>query len=241
MGADHPVASCNDEVVNSTGGLEQFAESARAMSLGNDVAHTLDESVSAAVELVEGCDHATVSIVHARRRISTDAATDDVVRRADELQYETGEGPCLQAMYEHETVLSDDLHSEERWPKWSHRVAEDLGMRSMLCMRLYVGPEDTLGALNLYGDSPVAFRSDDRHTALALAAHTAVALTAAQDHMDLDSALATRTVIGQAQGLLMQRYGLTTVQAFDVLKRYSQAENQKLHVIAADLVRQGQL
>jgi GAF domain-containing protein len=227
--------------VNSSEPWEQFASTARAMSTGADMPQMLHEAVRAATELVEGCDHAGITVVHARRRVTTDVATDDIVRRGDEMQYELGEGPCLQAIYEHETINSDDLAREDRWPRWSRFAADELGVRSMLCMRLYVLPDDTVGGLNMYGDRAHAFPASERHTALALAAHVAVAYVAANQHAGLDSALATRTIIGQAEGMLMQRYGLNESQAFDVLKRHSQAENRKLHDIAMELVMNGPL
>jgi GAF domain-containing protein len=225
--------------VNGSEGWEQFADAARAMSTRGDLKQMLEEAVLAATQLVEGCDHAGITVVHSRRRVTTDVATDDVVRRGDELQYELGEGPCLEAIYEHETIISDDLTREERWPRWSRIAAEELGVRSMLCLRLYVAPDDTVGGLNLYGDQTHAFPASERHTALALAAHIAVAYVAASEQSGLDSALATRTIIGQAEGMLMQRYGLNESQAFDVLRRHSQAENRKLHDIALELVEGG--
>jgi GAF domain-containing protein len=225
--------------VNSSERWEQFADTARAMSTRGDLPQMLEEAVHAATELVEGCDHAGITIIHGRRRVTTDVATDDVVRRGDEMQYELGDGPCLQAIYEHETIHSDDLTREERWPRWSRYAAEELGVRSMLCLRLYTARDDTVGGLNLYGDRVRAFPPSERHTALALAAHVAVAYVAAHEHSGLESALATRTIIGQAEGMLMQRYSLTESQAFDVLRRHSQAENRKLHDVATELVMGG--
>lgn len=219
-------------------GWDQFADVARAMSAGTTLEQTLDRAVTGAVDLIDGCDHAGISVVHRRKKIDTPAASDDVVRRGDELQYTEGEGPCLQSIVEQETVQSHDLTTETRWPRWSGRVAEELGVRSMLCLQLFV-THDSLGALNLYSDRVNGFDAHDRATGLALAAHVAVAMTAAQTEQHLETAIVNRTVIGQAEGMLMERYSLTPEQAFAVLRRASQHSNQKLSVVAADLVRDG--
>ncbi|WP_313404476.1 GAF and ANTAR domain-containing protein [Aeromicrobium sp.] len=216
--------------------LDQFAEVARAMSAESGLDQTLQRAVAGAVELVDGCEHAGISVVEKRRVVETAAATDDLVRRGDQLQYELDEGPCLQSIHEQETVQSDDLTTEDRWPVWSRRAADELGVRSMLSVQLFV-THDTLGALNLYSSAVAAFTEDSRESALALAAHVAVAMLAAQEHDNYESALAHRTVIGQAQGILMERYQLTPDQAFATLVRVSQAQNRKLRNIALDLAR----
>ena len=105
-------------------------------------------------------------------------------------------------------------------------------------MQLFVGP-DALGSLNLYSDRPDAFSSDDRVSSLALAAHIAIAFAAEREHESTNSALVNRSVIGQAQGRLMERFDLTAGQSFSALVRLSQARNVKLHVIASDIVARG--
>ncbi|MCW2787331.1 MAG: hypothetical protein JWP74_3848 [Marmoricola sp.] len=108
----------------------------------------------------------------------------------------------------------------------------------MLCLQLFV-THDTLGCLNLYASKVDAFTEDDRYTGLALAAHVAVAYTAARNEEHFDAAIHTRTVIGQAQGVLMERYQLSPGAAFAVMQRVSQQQNRKLRQIAIDLVHNG--
>ena len=219
---------------------DHFAETAREMNVSVGIQDTLDAAVHAAVALIKPVEAACVSLVRRGGRIETQAASDDMCRRADELQIELDEGPCLQTIRDEETVVVRDLSSEPRWPTWSARAAEELGVRSMLCMQLYVAEDDTMGALSLYSKQWDAFDDYDvRITALALAAHVAVAATSTQESDGLHSALASRTVIGQAQGMLIQRYELTPELAFSVLTRASQHSNRKLHVIAAQMVREG--
>lgn len=216
----------------------RFADLARDMSESAGLSQTLQVAVDGAQALVVSAEAAGISMVHSKRRIDTPAATDDACRRGDELQYELGEGPCLQSIHQQETVRSDDLLTEDRWPVWSRRVVDELGFRSMLCLQLFI-THDTLGALNLYSKKPGAFDTDDEATALALAAQVAVALSAAKEFESLESAVASRTVIGQAQGMLMQRYKLTPHQAFAVLARESQAASRQLRQICEDIVRNG--
>ena len=219
---------------------DHFAETAREMNASVGIQDTLDAAVHAAVKLIKPVEAACVSLVRRGGRIETQAATDDMCRRADELQIELGEGPCLQAIRDEATVVVRDLFSEPRWPKWSSRAAEDLGVRSMLCLQLFVAADDTIGALSLYSKQWDAFEDyDDRITALALAAHVAVAATSTLEGDGLRSAVASRTVIGQAQGMLIERYELSPELAFAVLVRASQHSNLKLHVIAAEMVRGG--
>lgn len=217
---------------------DQFAEIARSLNVEPDAANTLEEATATAVSIIEGCDRAGISLVVKRGRITTIAPTDDLVVRADELQLEVGEGPCLQSIREEETVYAPDLLVEKRWPRWVARVSQDLHIRSVLVLQLFVGT-DTLGSLKLYSDSPDAFGAEDRTSALALASHVAVAVTAAQEYDGMVSALRHRSVIGQAQGMLMQGLTITPEQAFAALVRVSQNRNLKLHVVASDIVEHG--
>ncbi len=218
---------------------DQLAELVRTMSSAEGLVHTLESAVAGALEVMTHADHAAVSLVHERVRVETPAATDDIARRGDLLQYEVGEGPCLQAIWEHETVISDDLLEESRWLTWSRRASEELGVRSMLCLQLFV-THDTIGALNLYADRPHAFDDEDKATGLALAAHVAVALSSVRE-TDKETAfrrgaLAGAAVIGQAQGVLMHRYELTSSEAFMVLAKASQRQDRTLRQVAEVLV-----
>ena len=109
---------------------EQFSEIVRSMSAAEGLTHTLESAVTGAKQVIIHADHAAVSLVHQHKRIETPAATDDVARRGDQLQYDLGEGPCLQSIREQETVSSRDLLDEPRWPDWSWRAAEELGESS---------------------------------------------------------------------------------------------------------------
>jgi GAF domain-containing protein len=213
----------------------QLAAAVRAMQEEPDTKGTLDRAVTTATEIIDGCDLAGISIVHAAG-IDTASASDESLKRVDELQYVLGQGPCLDALQDHETVHSPDLLADERWPEWGAHVAEEIGAGSIVSYRLFAN-RHSLGALNLYSRKTHAFSSDDIYHGLALAAHVAVALAASQKEEHLERAVTSRTVIGQAEGILMERFGIDAEQAFNVLRRVSQDRNVKLNLIAEELVR----
>lgn len=218
---------------------DTFASIARDLLAEPDVDHTLDRAVYLCREVIDGCQAAGVSITmrgRDRQRIETPAATDESVQRAHDLQYEIGEGPCLDAIWEHKTTFVDDLANDERWPTWGPRVVEDLGYASVLSLQLF-NTKDNLGSLNLYSDQRGAFDVEAQQTGLVMAAHAAVALTGARAKADLEQAAETRLIIGQAEGMLMERLGMTAEQAFETLRRASNERNVKLRDIAREIVQ----
>ena len=218
---------------------DQLSALARVLQAEEDVDATLAAIAHAAVGTVPGAGHASISIIEGRREVRTRAATDELPRAVDHIQYETGQGPCLDTLYEQETVRVADMAAEQRWPEFSTRAAE-LGIGSMLAVQLYVDGDD-LGALNLFAERPEAFDDDSEHIALLFAAHAAVAMAGAQKQQQLRSAMHTRDLIGQAKGILMERHRLTGDQAFTLLVRASQTTNRRLADIADDLVASGVL
>lgn len=195
----------------------------------------MDRAVSIATQILRGCDAAGVCVVHRGERVDTHATSHDALRQVDALQHRLKEGPCLDALRQQDTVQSDDLSIDERWPKWGSEVAR-LGFSSIVSYRLF-STDNTLGALNLYGKSKSAFTIDDVHDGLALAAHIGVALAGAQEVENLEKALEGRTVIGQATGILMERFDLTSDRAFWLLSKISQDRNLKLRQLAEQIVQ----
>lgn len=195
----------------------------------------MDRAVVLATQILPGCDAAGVCVVHRGARVDTHATSHDALREVDALQHRLKEGPCLDALRRQDTVHSDDLSVDERWPKWGPEVAR-LGFSSIVSYRLF-STESTLGALNLYGKSPSAFTADDVNDGVALAAHIGVALAGAQELENLEKALGGRTVIGQATGILMERFDMTSERAFGLLSTISQNKNLKLRVLAERIVQ----
>lgn len=215
---------------------DPFAAIARSLGNQHGELETVEKALAVAVELIEGCHHAGISMVVSGRRIETAAATSEVAMRGDQLQYELGEGPCLDSIRTQETILCRDLRHESRWSTWAPQVAEELKVRSLLCFQLFTTAK-SFGALNLYSESVDAFDTQDQALGLALAAHIAVALASSREIDTREIAIISRTVIGQAEGILMERYDLTSDKAFSVLRRVSQDTQTKLVAVATDLVR----
>lgn len=223
----------DDELAISLGAL------ARALERVDDPEETLVAVVQAAVDLIPGVEEGSISVVLGRKQVSSTAPSGDLPRRVDAVQVETGEGPCLDAAYEQQTVRVDDMSTETRWPKFAPGALE-AGAGSMLSFQLYV-EGDNLGALNLYARQPGAFDDESEHVGLLFAAHAAVAYAGARKHEQLAQAVTTRELIGQAKGILMERYEMSGDQAFSVLVRVSQSANRKLRDVAEELVRTREL
>jgi GAF domain-containing protein len=227
-------AAGRDATADSGGLADRLSELARTLQRKHDMDDTLQAIVAAAVATVPGAQHASISSVRGKRIVTTLASTDDLPQKTDQAQYDTGEGPCLDALYDRDVVRLDDLATETRWPEFTRRVSE-LGMRSMMCLQLYVEGDD-LGALNLLSEQAGSFDDDSEQTALLFASHAAVAMADAGEQENLRRALGQRDLIGQAKGILMERFGVDGDHAFSLLARASQATNRKLTAIAEELV-----
>jgi GAF domain-containing protein len=198
---------------------------------------TSDETVELILEFATktfNCAYAGVILVHDETRVETVASNHEIVAQLDTVQLEAGEGPDLEIIADRPGVLVRDVRTETRWPTWCAAV-DAAGVRSMLGARLYT-THQVLGSLNLYAHEADAFDQYDVDVAHMLARHAAVALESARGHENLMKAADARNLIGQAQGILMERFTLDAAQAFIVLRRYSQDNNIKLHVVAKQLI-----
>jgi GAF domain-containing protein len=203
-----------------------------------DVAATLESVTSAAVHTVPGTDWASISLVSGHK-VSSHAPTDERAAKLDGLQTEVGEGPCLDALREQQTVRVSDFRAEDRWPRFAAEATR-LGVGSLLSFQLFTDG-DNLGALNLYADHPDAFDEESETVGQVFAAHAAIALSAARQEQNLRAAIDKRDLIGQAKGILMERHRLTAPQAFAVLVRASSHTNRKLFDIAEELTSTGSM
>jgi len=209
------------------------------MAEEKDTPSTLERAVQMATDLVANADVAGLWPVHPGG-IDTPAASHEDLRRIDELQYELNEGPCLQALRQTEVLTVTNLAEDPRWPTWGPHIARELDIHSSMSFRLFTDDEN-MGALNVYAREVNAFNHDDLLDGLTIAAHAAVALAATVHEDQLRRALDTRRMIGEATGILRERFGLTTDQAFGVLRRMSQTHNIKLHQVANTSVDTGRL
>lgn len=217
----------------------QLSQMARDLQRASGTDDVMTELVRAAVALVPGAQEGSISLVHGRRTVTSEGATGELVRVMDQLQEETGQGPCLDAAFEQETVRVHDLATEDRWPRLAARAGE-AGLHGALCLQLFVDGDD-LGALNLVSREPGAFGDESEEVGLLLASHAAIAVADAFQLQGTRRALTNRDLIGQAKGVLMERFKLTPQQAFDLLTQVSQHTNRKLVDVADDLTTTGQL
>ncbi|SDS51046.1 GAF domain-containing protein [Friedmanniella luteola] len=218
---------------------QTLSELARTLEAEDDTESMLGDLVAAAVAQIPGVDEGSISVVLGRRDVSSQSPSSDLPRRVDALQTTTGEGPCLDAVYDEKVVSVPDMASETRWPRFAPLAAE-AGASSMLSFQLWV-EGDNLGALNLYGREAHAFTEESEHVGLLFVSHAAVAMAGAQKHDQLVAGLATRDLIGQAKGILMERYKIDAQKAFSLLVRASQHRNLKLRDLAAELTDTGRI
>jgi GAF domain-containing protein len=198
-----------------------------------------DRAVQAVIDPALGmfdCQHASVMMRHGDSRIETAAYTDDAALRADQLQIVYGEGPCLTALEAGAAHRIDDAATDPRWSTWGVMVAA-IGIRSVLTVPLAGGDGETTGSLNLYAHRTGAFDVDDEAIAHILATHATIALQTVRLESRIRTAVDGRTAIGQAQGVVMERYGVTDEQAYSLLNRYSHQRHVKLRLIADEVAQ----
>jgi GAF domain-containing protein len=212
-----------------------FARLAVELHRESGVEETIDAVLRFAL-LAVGCTDAGVVLARRAGRLEPAASTAPVVEQIDQLQLDYGEGPALTSVADQSDVglLVKDLALDERWPVWGPEAAA-LGLRSALALRLHTGGP-TLGVLELFHPEPDAFGVDEDAVARILARHASVAVATACQEASLWQAVDARKLIGQAQGILMERFAMDADQAFAVLRRYSQDYNVKLRDVADRLV-----
>lgn len=190
----------------------------------------LEEVTEAAVKLLHGVDHAGITLVrrlrpgHRPEHFESVAATGTVPTRFDVLQHEQGEGPCFDAIWFHQTVRIVDVVSDPRWPAFMTAVREQTPIRSVLSIQLYTDGQE-LGALNLFSDTAGGFDAETEEQAINLATHAAIALSSARRGEQFRSALASRDLIGQAKGMIMERFDVDAIAAFQMVRTLSQEMN----------------
>lgn len=202
-------------------------------AFGADSDDTLSWLTHAVVDALFTVDYASISLRQSGG-LATVGATDPLALKADSLQYELDEGPCVEAVRQSAAVPSPDAASDLRWPSYAARVAE-LGMRAQAGLPIRSGAK-ALGALNLYSTRPGALDPIELERASGYAAQAATAMLLRRQVESLTQAVDSRSVIGQAIGLVMERFGLDQDRAMDYLVRLSQSSNVKLRQVARELV-----
>jgi GAF domain-containing protein len=214
-----------------------MAERLRAAAARKSPQDALDAVIDMAVQ-TGPCEAASVTMLGPGGTTDTVAASDERIVKADRLQYELQEGPCLDAVWDDGMFVIPDLVADGRWPRWSDRAA-GLGVGSSVSVHLFT--DTALGSLNMYSMHPRRYEHADLEAAKVIAAHVSVVVAFARTEQNLWQAIDSRNLIGQAQGMLMQKYGLTADKAFAVLRRYSQVNNVKIAVLAEEITTTGLL
>lgn len=209
-----------------------FARLAVELHESDGVEETVQAVVEFALQAVN-CSYAGVALA-TRGRPEVPAVTDPVVGEIYEWQMASREGPLVESMRDHSTLLIRDTLTDGRWPDWAAKVLS-LGVRSVLDVPLATSG-GTVGVLGLYSSVPDAFDDDDEAVAQILARHASVAVASARREASLAQAVDARKLVGQAMGILMERYSVDGDRAFAILKRYSQDTNTKLRDVAQRLI-----
>lgn len=217
---------------------DHLGDLARNLHHRGDGEGPLTDVVRTALRLIPQASDASISLMKGNRQMESRAATGDLPRVVDAIQTRTGEGPCITALRER-VVRVPDLGTDDRWPRFSP-AALDTGVRSMLCFQLFVHGEE-LGALNFFARTTDAFDFEAEHVGALVATHAAIALADAKVTKGLNEALISRDLIGQAKGILMERYTISAHQAFVVLSAASSKANMKLSAVAEQLISTGDL
>ena len=214
-----------------------LAGGAPAIDVPPTLEGALDAIAHAARDAVPGFDHVGISVLHTSGVVTTMAATGQLVQEMDTLQYHLAEGPCLSAIREKSLVLADDLaQQQQRWPRYVPRASR-AGVRTQMGVPLVSGTE-TLGGLNFYSTSTSTLDAEASRSAELFAAHAALALAEARRAAEANEAVPTRQLVGQATGILMERFELTEERALYYLVRVAAAGHLELRDVARVVVDQ---
>jgi GAF domain-containing protein len=215
--------------------VQSIAEAARTLNQPRSLDETLQTLVEVACNSVPGFDQVGIATLH-KGEVQTRAFTGDLVLRLDEIQYDLREGPCSAALQGTDAVSVSSLRDEHRWPRYVPQ-AQAAGVRSQMAVKLYLD-QDAVGGINFYSTISDEVSHDAQALARLFASHAAIALGRAYERETLTEALQTRKVIGEAIGILMERYEMNEDRAFAFLVRASSHANIKLRVVAQTLVDQ---
>jgi hypothetical protein len=202
---------------------------------GTETTAGLRELIDNGVRHVAGCEYAGITLAERGRGVINVVATHRYPMILDAIQDRYGDGPCVAAAWQHHVMHVDDLNIDERWPLYHRYALEQTPIRSILLYELFVDA-DSMAALNFYARLPHAFSDESVELGHIFATHVALAWSMMRRQDQFRSALASRDIIGQAKGVIMERFNLDAVEAFELLTRLSQRSNIKVIDIARALI-----
>lgn len=196
----------------------------------------LGQLTESAANSVPGARWAGITVANRGGTVRTAASsTGHYPEMLDKIQQGEQEGPCLSAAWERHMIRIDDLALDERWRAFSRAAVEQTPIRSIMSFQIFADHR-TMGALNFYAEQPRVFDDEAAELGLIFATHTALAWKLVRREEQFRSALGSRDIIGQAKGMLMERFKIDAVQAFELLKRLSQNSNTPVTAVARNLV-----
>jgi transcriptional regulator with GAF, ATPase, and Fis domain len=243
--ADDPKAGAD---ALSTGGEKAdpatvFAALAEIIYRGSEANEMYAAICVAATLAIRGCDHASL-MVRENEQYVTVGASDRLAQQVDELERRAGDGPCIDAIEEETPQIDPDLTTPSLWPQLASILVAETPVRGAMGFRLLVDKRKG-AALNLFSDTPNTFDAESAGQAAVLAAFASVAINAVakgEDAASLRRGLLSNREIGKAVGMLMTLHDMGEDEAFDLLRRHSQALNIKLAEVARAVIDQrGQL
>src|SRR3954468_9856720 len=199
--------------------------------------------VEQAADAVPRARAAGLTLIQGGHPPKTLAATEPLADAVDAIQYETGEGPCLEAIAENDFSASDDLATETRWPAFCARAVAETPVRSMFGVRIALGGDDR-GALNFYATETSAFTILDHGVGAVYSTLASLALQHALEQRRGDNllvALESSRQIGMAMGILMSSKLITADEAFDQLRSASQHLHRRVRDVAEEVMETGTL
>lgn len=211
-----------------------IAEAARTLNKSRSLDDTLQTIVEVACNSIPGFDHVGIATVEKKGTVETRAFTGDLVLPLDKVQYGIQEGPCSAVLQGTDAISVSSLQHEQRWPDYVPH-AWGAGVRSQMAVKLYLD-RGTLGGINFYSTTSDDVTDDAQAIARLFATHAAIALGHAQEREELAEGMQSRKVIGEAIGILMERYDMNEDRAFAFLVRASSHTNIKLRDVAKELV-----
>jgi GAF domain-containing protein len=211
-----------------------MAKLAQSLAVPTNVEDILGNVTATAAALIPGVDTAGVLMIRKNGKFDSVGDLTELPAKLDALQHDFQEGPCAQAAISDTVVRTDDFRSEERWPRYAPAAVE-LGVLAGLSFKLFTA-QRTAGALNLFSFRPNVWDTDAETVGTVLAAHAAAAILAGRHDQEMQAALASRDRIGQAKGVIMERFGIDEIRAFEMLRVLSQESNSKLVDIAQQVL-----
>jgi ANTAR domain/GAF domain len=202
---------------------------------GTETTAGLRELVENGVRHMPGCEYAGITLAERGNAVTSVVATHRYAAVLDTIQDRRREGPCLAAAWRQHMMSVDDLSVDQRWPGYQRDVLEATPIRSIVSYELFAD-DKRMAALNFYADHPHAFGNESLEIGGIFAAQVALAWSMMRRQDQFRSALASGDTIGQAKGVIMERFNLDAVGAFELLTRLSQRSNTKLIDIAKALI-----